>query len=346
MSLYHLACYGANFIKKASYEQKMRRLLDRLGITPLIFAKTIIKLFAIDSFELIIDRTNWMFGKTDINFLVLSITWNNLAIPIYWIMLNNKGGNSNSDQRIELVKWFTSNFDKTKITCIYADREFPSIDFITWLLAKEQGINFIFRCKSSITASDGSKRVSLSKLHHNLCNIQNKTKVDSHIRRIFGNRLFISARLNNVNEFVILVSNQFHRDPFSLYARRWMIENMFGKFKIKGFNLESPHLTQYNRLASLFTLIAIAYCYSCKIGSIASRIKPIKIKKLKRSNNTIQEVPEFSLFNYGFYLLKSIIISYLCDSAVVARQLYQILNYPPKTNISKHSRIYRIMNNL
>lgn len=173
----------------------------------------------------------------------------------------------------------------------------------------------------------------------------NKTKVDSRIRRIFGCRLFISARLNDTNECIILVSNQFHRDPFSLYARRWMIENMFGKFKIKGFNLESTHLTKYNLLASLFTLIAIAYCYSCKIGSIANSIKPINIKKLKRSNNTIQEVPEFSLFNYGFYLLKNITISYLCDSTVVARQLYQILNYPPHVNIPKRSRIHRIIVN-
>lgn len=344
VSLFHLACYGATFIQKASYEQKIRRLLDCLGITPLIFAKTIIKLFAIDKFELIIDRTNWKFGKTDINFLVLSVTWNNLAIPIYWIMLNNKGGNSNSDQRIELVKWFTYNFDKSRILCIYADREFPSIDFITWLLAREQGINFIFRCKSSVTASNGSKRISLTKLYHKLCNMPNKAKVDSHIRRIFGNRLYISARLNGANELVILVSNQYHQDPFSLYARRWMIENMFGKFKIKGFNLESTHLTKYNRLSSLFTLIAIAYCYSCKIGSIANSIKPIKIKKLKR-NNTIQETPEFSLFNYGFYLLKNIIISCLSDGTVVARQLHKILNYPPNTSVSKHSSLYRIMAN-
>ncbi len=192
--------------------------------------------------------------------------------------------------------------------------------------------------------SDGSRRVSLTKLHHNLCNMPNKSKVYSHIRSIFGNRLYLSARLNDANELVILVSNQYHQDPFALYARRWMIENMFGKFKIKGFNLESTHLTKYNRLSSLFTLIAIAYCYSCKIGSIANNIKPIKTKKLKR-NNIVQETPEFSLFNYGFYLLKNIIISYLSDEAVVARQLHKILNYPPNTSISKHFRLYRIIAN-
>ncbi len=62
-----------------------------------MFAKAIFKLFSFKDIELIMDRTNWKFGKTSINFLVLSVNWKNLAIPIYWIMLDNKGGNSNSD---------------------------------------------------------------------------------------------------------------------------------------------------------------------------------------------------------------------------------------------------------
>lgn len=37
---------------------------------------------------------------------------------------------------------------------------------------------------------------------------------------IFGNRLYISTRFNDNNEFMILVSNQYHQDRFTLYARR------------------------------------------------------------------------------------------------------------------------------
>lgn len=73
-------------------------------------------------------------------------------------MLDNKGGNSNSAQRIALVSWFVANFKNIKINNIYADREFPSIEFISWLLDKKQNLNFIFRCKSSIAASDGNKK--------------------------------------------------------------------------------------------------------------------------------------------------------------------------------------------
>ena len=69
--------------KPKSSEQKIRRLLTKFPITSLTYAKAVISLFAIESAELIIDRTNWQFGIVDINFLVLSLRWHNIGIPIY-----------------------------------------------------------------------------------------------------------------------------------------------------------------------------------------------------------------------------------------------------------------------
>ncbi|MDQ5921220.1 MAG: Tnp 1 protein [Pseudomonadota bacterium] len=326
-----------------SAQQKIRGLLSDFPITSKIYAKAVIKLFALTSVELIIDRTNWMFGRTDINFLVLSLRWHNIAIPIYWVMLDNNGGNSNSEQRIDLVKWFITNFATITIENIYADREFPSISFISWLIHKERNINFIFRSKGSLQATDGNKKVSLSKLYNQLLHAQHRIKVERHIRRIFGNRLYISARINENGEFMFLVSNQFHDDPFALYARRWNIETMFGNFKSKSFNIESTHITQYHRLSALFTLMAISYCYCCKLGYIAHNIQPITQKKIKQPDGTKISRSEFTFFKYGFYLLKNFFDNFLCDSAVVYRQLYQILNYPPDIKISKYSQVYKII---
>lgn len=345
ISLYQLGLKTTKSeIKLKSKEQKIRRLLDKFPITSKIYAKAVLSLFCINSrIELIIDRTNWKFGKIYINYLVLSIRYTNVAIPIYWMMLNNKGGNSSSEQRIELVKWFITNFSHITIDNIYADREFPSIKFISWLLHEDKNINFVFRTKSSIKASDGHKKVALAKLYNKLQSQQHKHKVERLIRRIFGNRLYISARINDKNEFMFLVSNQYHKDPFSLYARRWSIETMFGNFKTKSFDLESTHITNYQRLSSLFMLMAISYCYCVKIGYMAHKINPIPDKKIKKTDGTKVIRPEFTLFKYGFYLLKNFCDNFLCDSAIIARQLYQILNYPPETKVSKRLRITRII---
>ena len=40
-----------------------------------------------EKFYLAIDRTNWQFGKTDINILMLSAVYEGIAIPLYWEML-------------------------------------------------------------------------------------------------------------------------------------------------------------------------------------------------------------------------------------------------------------------
>ena len=344
ISLYQLGiATNKKGFKLKSCEQKIRRLLQNFPITSKTYAKAVIELFSVKSVELIIDRTNWMFGKVDINFLVLSFRWNCIAIPIYWIMLDNKGGNSNSEQRIAIIKWFTDNFNNITITNIYADREFPSVVFISWLL--HQGINFIFRTKGSISASDGNRKVNLTKLFYALTVKTNISKTERHIRRIFGNRLYISIKTNNTRDPMFLISNRYYADPFIYYARRWNIETMFANFKAKSFNLESTHISQYHRLSALFTLMAISYCYCCKIGYIANSIKPIPNKKVKRSDNIYQCKPEFTFFKFGFYLLKNFFDNCLFNGAVIHKQLQQILNYPPNQSIPKRLRIYQFILN-
>jgi hypothetical protein len=51
---------------------------------------------------LALDRTNWKFGRIDINLLVLAVVVaNQFSIPILWKALPKKG-NSNTHERIDL----------------------------------------------------------------------------------------------------------------------------------------------------------------------------------------------------------------------------------------------------
>ena len=45
------------------------------------------------------DRTNWKWGKSDIDILTLAIAYKGIAIPIYWELLD-KRGNSDTQERI------------------------------------------------------------------------------------------------------------------------------------------------------------------------------------------------------------------------------------------------------
>ena len=70
-----------------------------------------------------IDRTNWQFGKTNINIFMLSVCYEGMAFPLLWQLLPKKG-NSNSKERIELIQRFVELFGKECMEALVADREF------------------------------------------------------------------------------------------------------------------------------------------------------------------------------------------------------------------------------
>lgn len=457
VNLVNLAKFNPNVttIKQNSLEQNARRLLDNTGITAEEYAKTVVyKILNIQHLEMVIDRTNWKDGESDINYFVLSALWNDISIPIYWLMLDNKGGSSNDSQRIQLIQWAIDVFGADTITNIYADREFPSLKFLSYLIhdnsccksyltledndsAKfaeatanyditdcyeipktqleflklqekytivatngtsfliqqlqtddfriyplrnasdhnkiaqqyksqykqfclkdkeldqlfigfklRNSLNFIMRCKSSTIVSDGDKKISLATLFKDLNRRKSKTTIGKNIRKAFGQRLYISARLNDKNEYVFIVSNQYHKNPFLIYTRRWGIETMFGKFKTMGFNLESTHIINRTRLASLMQLVAIAYVCCCKLGHFINKLKPIKLKKFKSADKSIEERPQFSIFKLGFYLLKNYINNHLFDGAAMAKLLHEILDSDTdKLKLNKRSAAYNLLTN-
>ena len=445
-------------INLSSLEQNARRMLDSMesNIPLEEYAKSLIfDVLKLERLEIPLDRTNWERGYADINYFVLSVLYNGIAIPLYWQLLDNNGGSSNDEQRIAMIQWVIDVFGADMIDMVYADREFPSHQFLDFLIndnrycqsylelplpdkfinaikpyqtkdnspflvpdsaLKDIGItealtiidtttqlfllqkletgkysiyplifhnqyqklkrhfsaeftcfkvgvailttifksfihkptiNFVARCKSSTVVSDGNKTRSLAELYHDLHCKQTKTDIATTIRRAFGNRLYISARLNLKNEFVFLVSNVKLADPFATYKKRWNIELMFGKFKTLGFNLESTNITKPARLSAIMLLIGISYTCCCMIGEFFnSHIKPIKTKILISNDGTTKEQRlQYSKFKVGFDLLKNFINNQLFAGATAAQLLHKILYYDPNNppNINNKSKIFKLI---
>ena len=317
-------------------------MLDNNSISDTLYANTTLKLFCIKSCSLVIDRTNWQYGSIDFNLLVLSAVWNDVSIPVHWVHLENKGGNSNSQQRIALIEWFIINCPDIQIDYILADREFPSQEFIAWL--NNKNIAFIFRSKSSVLVTDNDRKIKISKLFPKLHQYPNKIKAESKVRRIYNSRLFLTIRINQQGEKVYIISNTRQQNSADIYRKRWTIEAMFAKFKTKGYNLESTRVMKHNRIISLFKFIAIAYCYACKLGIIANKLKPSKLKQLKnKTNNTERITLERSIFNRGADLLKIFVDNYLSYKTVIFKQLSRILSLPPNTCINKRLAIVKVI---
>ena len=83
------------------------------------------------------DRTNWKYGKKDVNYLVVSVAWQGVSIPIVWQCLDNKGGSCNTQQRIDLMERVLDIIPANKIDQLLGDREFIGKLWLNWLKYKK-----------------------------------------------------------------------------------------------------------------------------------------------------------------------------------------------------------------
>jgi hypothetical protein len=86
----------------------------------------------IPNMDLIIDRTNWKFGKQDINYLVLACKVGSITFPLFWSLLNHKGC-SDFEQRKALLEKFKKIFGFKCIKSFTADREFIGQEWLSYL---------------------------------------------------------------------------------------------------------------------------------------------------------------------------------------------------------------------
>jgi len=287
--------FQGNQTKNANYK-RMQRFLSKFEFCFDQIARIIVGLFQLDdTWNLSMDRTNWKFGKNDINVLMLSICYRGVAIPLFWRLLG-KAGNSNTDERINLLDRFIRVFSANKIKCLLGDREFIGKKWFAYL--QKQEIPFVFRVKSGFNVLTAKgKKVKAKKLFNQLARQEYYTipqKVMMHGTSIY----LVGERLIN-GEIKILATNQCSGDALKLYDLRDEIEYLFGCLKTRGFRFEDTHLTHSNRIEKLIAVMAIAFCWSHRCGDLLDEKKPIKRKNHGRR--------EKSIFKYGYEYLRKLI---------------------------------------
>jgi hypothetical protein len=299
---------------EATLESKIRRCqkffqeqeLDMISGGKLIVAI----LGIIGKVKIVIDRTNWDYGKTTINYFVASVILGNMAIPIYWMPLDKKG-NSSTKERILLSEMLFQIIPKEQIECILGDREFIGQAWFQWLI--DQKIKFIIRLKENFVIEVGGKETWPVVLFSELKEGQELYKQVL----LWGIPLTIVAKRLADNSLLILASNYVHHTQLcEVYKKRWAIEICFKNLKSNGFDLESTHMTEPEKLSKLMLILAIALAITVKTGLLRASEKPIKILKNGRAT--------FSLFTYGIDYLRSYIFRI---SKLLNQHMTQIMNF-------------------
>jgi hypothetical protein len=242
-----------------------------------------------------LDRTNWKFGRIEINLLVLAVVVaDQFSIPLLWKALPKKG-NSNSIEQIDLLQSFVDIFGSHKIACLTADWEFVGKEWITYLI--KNNIPFFIRIKRNRLVEWGEEKCHISTFFGHL-----KGRQKRYIQfDLDGHLLFFAGTLSQDSELVIVMSNQdVGPEILRIYKKRWTIELMFGHCKKNGFNLEDTHLVNLDRIEKLLAVVRSALLLCLKAGEQEERKSPTPYKK------TVQ-APAVSTFRRGFDFLRKLL---------------------------------------
>jgi len=299
--------------KKESKYKRLQRFFRSFEIDFRQIALFVAKLLPINqqAWVLSMDRTNWKLGKSNINLLFIGIAYRGVSFPLLWVSLP-KCGNSNTVERKNVIDKFITVFGTSKIKCLTADREFIGQKWFLYLL--EKNIHFCIRVKDNfkVISSKGNK-VAVKALFRNLR--PGEVRILKGQRLICGVRLFVIGLRLNDGEYLILVTDKNSESAIETYKLRWEIETLFGCLKTRGFNLESTHITEPERINKLVALLAITFCWCHITGEWLNEIKPIKLKKHGRK--------AISIFRYGLDCLRETIFN-ISDNFPTFRKLVRL----------------------
>lgn len=194
-------------------------------------------------------------------------------------MKDKKRGNSDYQDRINLVKQYVDTFGQEAIECILGDREFIGKNWVTWL--EENQIHYVLRIRENnqYIAKKRGKIVKAASLFKSLQANTSKYLGKRHIGKTNPYMGHITGLKASNGQLVVLLHSPDIEQPCQVYRKRWQIELLFKVMKTSGFDLEATHITHTERLDTLLAVVAISACLAYQIGLFYIKKQPPKIKK-------------------------------------------------------------------
>jgi len=245
-----------------------------------------------------IDRTNWGW----INLLMISLIWDQRAIPIYFDLLPKKGS-TNHEEQIAFCHKVLHLFNNYK-TVVLGDREFCSVKLASWLAQK--GVYFCLRLKKNeyIQLSDEIwVQLSALGLSPGISLYLEGVKVT---KQKGFERFNLAAKWRKKYQgwapdegWFILTNLESLDVAIRAYQKRFDIEEMFRDFKSGGYNLEETKVTDF-RLKAIILLIMIAYTTATFQGKKIKRMGLQKyVGRVKEFGRTVRRHSSFYIGLYG-----------------------------------------------
>jgi hypothetical protein len=276
---------------QSAKEQRIRRFLSNKFLTPSVILPLLIQLLRpilehLPELVLAMDRTHWKKRGCHINILMVGLSFEGRAIPLFWIVFD-QAGNSSFDkwktvlapviEQLQAQTWLQG-----KHIVVVADREFASPKLCEWLKVN-YNVDSALRMKRSHYLVDGDISIQLADLL--TCFTKGSTQFYPNISITNNSSFVLNVTITwdkNCDE-PLIVATTLDCPHLSLKAfeQRFGIEPMFKDHKSNGFQLEDTKVTDPKRIESLLIPIALAHVFCTTEGWRKETTKETKPKKVK-----------------------------------------------------------------
>ena len=281
VNLTHLASHFPGKATHASAYRRLQRFFQFVRLETDRTALLVVRMLDLERKKcLVLDRTNWKIGSTDVNILMLAIVTRRFRVPLLWSLIGHQG-NSDTDQRIALMRRYLALFPAASIEFLLADREFVGTRWMDFL--NENNIPFVIRVKDdmTLTLADGHT--------WSLKTLLRKKRARS-VPAIWQGRLngtagatkqvlnLAAKRLADDQWLIVATNQQEARQALNDYRRRWGIECLFADAKTRGLNLEDTRIRAAEKLDSLLVVVtlAVTWAYRCATRTMVMKAIPRK----------------------------------------------------------------------
>ena len=268
--------------KLASNETRIQDFFREVDLDYLALAVLLVGLVpGTGKLRLCLDRTEWDFGRCQVNVLLATVGRGDCHWPLCWELLDNRSGNSNAGDRAALLDFCLRVLGPDRVGLVVGDREFVGHAWFKYL--KDQGIFFVMRLpKHHLLPDRQGRRHAVA--DRNLQPGECRQLTDCQVDGVWGGAQ-VTALAGGGYLFLFRTANVAFLGQF--YRKRRTIEQCFQNLKGRGFDLRSTHLHCRDKLKKLLALVRLTYALCLSPGRRHHRkVQPITTKKHGRKSTS------------------------------------------------------------
>lgn len=283
---------GNTGVDSRSHYQRLKRWFWQEKATPGIWiqiAKASLSLLGGQTDCLIIDGSSWKSGGLTYHFLTLSVLYQGVSIPIWWLDLDRLGQSNQWHRRLLIRSALRLLNLQSKV--LLGDREFIGLEWFAAL--RRAGIDLVIRLRTS------DYKAAIQASGKSITHLESKAK--SKLGRVIWQAFTLNAapytfvivayrNRSGKTEFLRLITTLTPAQALQRYKQRYRIESMFKHLKSNDFDLEALHLQYGYKIRLMMAVVVLAYKLALIYGLVDFKHK-VPIKK--------HGSPEMSLFRWG-----------------------------------------------